>query len=366
MFVHQRVAPGRMLGDCGVRRGEDRVARVTIQDVAREAAVSAATVDRVLNRREGVRPTTVARVEDAIRRLNYQPDRLAARLARARDYRFVFVLPSGSNTFMQILAAEVQDAVGRMVAERVVVELVTVDVFDAEKLAEALEAVGAERPDGVGVVALDHPSVREALNALADAGVPVVTLVSDVPNARRLHHVGIDNSAAGRTAATLLGRFVGPRRGKVGLIAGSLFLRDHAERQYGFEQVMHREFAKLEVLPVREGRDDYQRNEEVVTALLEETPDLVAIYNVGAGNRGVIAALEVAGRGRDVVYVAHELTQFTRRGLLRGTIDAVINQDPGHEVRSAIRVLTAHADGTPIVASQERIRIDIFIRDNVP
>ena len=38
----------------------------------------------------------------------------------------------------------------------------------------------------------------------------------------------------------------------------------------------------------------------------------------------------------------------------------------GHEVRSAIRVLTAHADGTPIVTSQERIRIDIFIRDNVP
>lgn len=355
-----------MPGDRGDRRGVVRVARVTIQDVAREAAVSAATVDRVLNRREGVRPATVSRVEDAIRRLNYQPDRLAARLARARDYRFVFVLPSGSNTFMQILAAEVQDAAARMVAERVVVELVTVDVFDAEKLAAALEAVGAERPDGVGVVALDHPSVREALNALADAGVPVVTLVSDVPNARRLHHVGIDNSAAGRTAATLLGRFVGPRRGKVGLIAGSLFLRDHAERQYGFEQVMHREFAKLDVLPVREGRDDYQRNEEVVAALIEETADLVAIYNVGAGNRGVIAALEVAGRGRDVVYVAHELTQFTRRGLLRGTVDAVINQDPGHEVRSAIRVLTARADGTPIVASQERIRIDIFIRDNVP
>jgi LacI family transcriptional regulator len=342
------------------------VARVTIQDVAREAAVSAATVDRVLNRREGVRPSTVARVENAIRRLNYQPDRLAARLARSRDYRFVFVLPSGTNTFMQNLACEVQDACGRMVAERVIVELVSVDVFDAEKLAEALEQVGTTRPDGVGVVALDHPMVREAMNALADAGIPVVTLVSDVPNARRIHHVGIDNSAAGRTAATLLGRFVGARRGKIGLIAGSLFLRDHAERQYGFEQVMHREFAQLQVLPVREGRDDYLRNEEVAAQLIEETSDLVGIYNAGAGNRGVIAALEAAGRGRDIVYVAHELTQFTRRGLVRGTVDAIINQDPGHEVRSAIRVLTAHADGTPIVTSQERIRIDIFIRDNVP
>ena len=33
--------------------------RVTLQDVAREAGVSVATVDRVLNRRPGVRPKTI-------------------------------------------------------------------------------------------------------------------------------------------------------------------------------------------------------------------------------------------------------------------------------------------------------------------
>jgi DNA-binding LacI/PurR family transcriptional regulator len=43
---------------------------------------------------------TAERVEQAIRRLNYQPDRLAARLARAREYRFCFVLPEGTNAFM--------------------------------------------------------------------------------------------------------------------------------------------------------------------------------------------------------------------------------------------------------------------------
>ena len=52
--------------------------------------------------------------------------------------------------------------------------------------------------------------------------------------------------------------------------------------------------------------------------------------------------------------------------LIRGTIDAVINQDPGHEVRSAIRVLIAKADNVPLIESQERIRIDIFLRDNLP
>ena len=53
--------------------------RVTLEDVAREAGVSLATVDRVVNRRPGVRERTVARVEAAILKLSYRPDPAAAR-----------------------------------------------------------------------------------------------------------------------------------------------------------------------------------------------------------------------------------------------------------------------------------------------
>ncbi len=341
------------------------MARITIQDVAREAGVSVATVDRVLNRRPGVRPATVQRVEAATNKLAYQPDRLAARLARARDYRFCFILPTGTNTFMQSLQDEVEAIATRLTVERVGISVRLVDVFDGQALAEELEQLSDDF-DGVAVVALDHPAVREAINGLVEAGVKVVTLVSDAPSARRSHYVGIDNTAAGRTAAMLLGRFVGPRSGKVGLIAGSLALRDHVERQFGFEQVMAREFPHLEVLPVREGRDDYEKVEAVAKALLAETPDMVGIYNVGAGNRGIVSALEAAGRADDIVFVAHDLTPFTRRQLVRGRIDAIINQDPGHEVRSAARVLLSACEGSDFVADQERIRIDVFLRDNIP
>lgn len=340
--------------------------RVTIHDVAREAGVSPATVDRVLNRRAGVRPAMVDRVENVVRRLNYQPDRLAARLARARDYRFVFLLPSGSNSFMRALGDEVRATGERLAGERTELELRLVDVFDAAALAAEIEAVAAGRPDGIAVVAIDRPEVREALAAAAAAGIAVATLVSDVPGARRLHHIGIDNAAAGRTAASLIGRFLGGRAGKVGIVVGSLALRDHAERRFGFEQVMAQEFPALAVLPVRESRDDGERCAEAVAALLAAHPDLVGLYNAGAGNRGAIGALERSGRERGVVFVAHELTPFTRHALVRGTVDAVINQDAGHEVRSAVRVLTAHADGTALVAGQERIRIDVFLRDNLP
>jgi LacI family transcriptional regulator len=341
------------------------LARTTLQDVARTAGVSLATVDRVLNRRPGVHAETAERVQQAITQLKYRPDRFAARLARGREHRFQFLLPTGSNAFMEALAERVRVTAEYVADERVRIGVTHVDVFDGDVLAAALDRLQGEI-DGVAVVALDHPSVREAIDELVATGVTVVTLVSDAPRSRRSHYIGIDNAAAGRTAASLLGRFVAGRPGKVGLIAGSMALRDHIERQIGFEQVIARDFPSLALLPVREGRDDDERVEGLATALLRENADLVGLYNVGAGNGGIVAALEASGRARDVVFIAHELTPFSRRHLIRGTIDAIINQDPGHEARSATRLLIAERENTPYDAGQERIRIDIFIRDNVP
>ena len=100
--------------------------------------------------------------------------------------------------------------------------------------------------------------------------------------------------------------------------------------------------------------------------LLREHPNLIGLYNAGGGTRGIIAALEKASRDREVVFIAHELTDHARKALIKGTIDAIIDQDAGHEVRSAVRVLMAKADNAPLIAAQERIRIDIFLRDNLP
>ena len=66
------------------------------------------------------------------------------------------------------------------------------------------------------------------------------------------------------------------------------------------------------------------------------------------------------------IVVAHELYDVTRAALAQGLIHAVINQDAGHEIRSAIRVLRAQIDGSPLVEGQETIRIEIFLRDNLP
>ncbi len=344
---------------------QDSTNLTTLKDVAREAGVSVATVDRVLHGRAGVRKGTVARVEETIARLGFRPHAAAAELARGRNYRFCFVMPKSLNAFM----SEIQETVLRervwLTARRTLVDIVETDVFDPHVLGTTLEEIG-QRYDGLAVVALDHPRVRAAIDHLMAAGIHVVTLVSDVPSSHRAHYVGIDNVAAGRTAGALLGRFLSGRKGKVGLIAGSLALSDHTDRFIGISRVIASEFPGLEVLRPLEGRDDDATNQRLTEKLLAEHSDLVGLYNIGAGTSGIATALAESGRADHIVFVGHDLTSHTRRFLLTGVIDAVISQNPGREARSALRILQALARKEPISVAQEVIGIDIIIRENLP
>lgn len=338
----------------------------TVHDIASHAGVSLATVDRVLNRRPGVSARTREKVDQAVQTLGFVRDVAAANLAKGRTYPLTFLIPSNDNSFMRGLRLALDEAKERAGVERIAIRLVDVPAFDAAALASALKKAAAEQPAGIAFVAVDAPDVAAAAAEIISAGIPLVTLVSDLSGSARDHYAGIDNAAAGRTAASLLGRFTGGRQGAVAVLAGSMLVRDHRERCEAFAFAVAQDFAGLGLLPVLEGRDDPVVVEKLVSALLSGRDDIVGLYSLGAGNRGLVKALERLPAERRPVVVAHELTETTRGALQSGLIDAVLNQDAGHEVRSAIRVLKAKADGLPVVAAQERIRIDIFLKDNLP
>jgi LacI family transcriptional regulator len=339
--------------------------RPTVHDIAEKAGVSLATVDRVLNNRPGVRAKTRALVEETIAEIGYVRDVAAANLARKRLYRFEFLIPDSDNSFLDQLRGAVHEVAALSRVERIEIGVRQVAAFDAQALVAAMRAAMAGEPDGIAMVAIDEDSVRAVTAEAAEAGIAVVTLVSDLPGSRRIHYAGIDNLAAGRTAASLLGRFMGAT-GSVGVIVGSLNARDHRERLAGFEQVIERTYPDIRILPLIEGRDDPARVQRLAERLLAEHPELSGLYSLGAGNRGLVKALRAHAPARHLPVIAHELTATTRAALSEGLFDAVLNQDAGHEVRSAVRVMKAHADGLHTVDAQERIRIDIFLKDNMP
>ncbi|MEM8914912.1 MAG: LacI family DNA-binding transcriptional regulator, partial [Pseudomonadota bacterium] len=267
------------------------MSRVTAQDVAAAAGVSLATVDRVLNKRKGVRQATIDRVHEAMVQLNFVRDEAAANLARRKSYSFTFIVPSGETNFFAEIRNEIDIARGNATKDRVKVNMVVVRPLDPKAIVDAIGDLGDDIGDGLALVAVESQIVRDAISELRQRGVHVVTFISDIPNSARNRFIGIDNVAAGRVAGCLLKRFIAPRQGDVAVVAGSGTLRDHVERRMGFEQVMRAECPGLNVLPWIEGEELAGVVEEKLSKLLADNPNIVGLYSLGGGTRGVIEAI---------------------------------------------------------------------------
>lgn len=322
-------------------------------------------MDRVLNDRPGVRTDTIRKVQQAIEDIGYVRDTAAANLARKRVYDLVFILPDTQNEFVQSLHQQIDEQGRKLVNERTRLSTVTAAPFEPLEIVARLDALDPARTDGVAVFGPETPSVRDAVKRARDKGIAVVALVSDLPSSVRDHFVGIDNISAGRTAAQLMGRFL-RETGKILVITGSRLARDHLERRQGFDVIMAEEFPEQEVLASVEGRDDPALIYQLLPEVFESYPDLCGIYSSAAGNAGLIQYLAEHKPPMQLVVIAHELTPMSRRALLDGTFDALIGQDTGHLVRSAVRLLRATADSVPFNETQERIRIDIYLKENIP
>jgi LacI family transcriptional regulator len=343
----------------------DSAARSRIPDIARAAGVSTATVDRVLHGRLPVRPATAQRVLQAAAELRYLPDQELWRTLRPAPMELAFLLPAGTNRFLRMLGEGIAGAGDAIAPFHVQCRVHQIDSFDAAKVAAALRRHGRSA-QGLAFMALEHPRVREAVDELAGRGVHVLTLISDLAQSRRAAYVGMDNRAAGRSAATLIGRFLGPREGSVAMIAGSLAYRGHEEREMGFLGLMQEQFPALRVVGVREGRDDADTNERLARALLRQHPDLVGLYNIGGGAEGVGRALKAVKGAARPVFVAHGLTPDTRALLIDGTLDAVINQHPQTMLLNCVRIFSNLRDGRGATAGVEPVRIGIVLRENLP
>jgi LacI family transcriptional regulator len=340
-----------------------RPARIT--DVAAAAGVSTATVDRVLNDRPNVRAATRQRVLAAAAELRYLPESELLRSLQPAPMPLAFLLPAGTNRYLQMLGDYIGYEHDALAPFNVRCRSAFVDSFDPAQLAAALKRHGRDAA-GIAFMALEHPLVREAVDRLVERGVHVVTLISDLPGSKRAAYVGLDNRAAGRTAGLLMGRFLGGRRGKVAMIAGSLSYRGHEEREMGFLHVMSESFPQLKVVGVREGRDDAATNQRLARGLLEQHPDLIGLYNIGGASDGVGRALQEAGREQKVVFIGHGLTPDTRGMLIDGTLDAVITQHQPATVLNCVRIFTNLRDGREPLTGVDPVGINVVLRENLP
>lgn len=343
----------------------ENLTRATTKDIAKAAGVSRATVDRVLNGRMKVKQSTLDRVNTAIEELGFVRNIAAANLAKGKMYRFLFVLPDSGDQFLESILRRIEETIDAFAPEMIWADVQHIDESDPHKIAAFLATISKGDIDGIAIMAPESPQLRDAANRLNNNGIPVLPFISNQSFEGDEDWVGIDNVAAGATAATLLGRFNRSIKGTVLIISETMQSRDSLERRLGFDETINTEFSELRPLPSLETYGSADRARKIITQTVETNPDINGVYVMSAEARVPLEVLSNLTFRTKPVIIAHERTRNTEAALSQGFLDAVINQDSGHLVRSAFRKLRAHVDRRETLASQERIRIEILMKQNL-
>lgn len=339
--------------------------RPTAKDLARVAGVSLATVDRVLNDRPNVSKAAVRKVNETSERLGFVRNPAAVSLARNKSYRFQFILPAIGDLYLAELIHHMKEAQASVKGDLVDLDIVHIAVDDPLKVAKYLSDMEVNDFDGIALMAPDSPEAHDTISRLIGRGMKFVQFLSGKEKLPRANFVGVDNFAAGATAAKIIGRFVGGKAGKVLIVAETMRTPDSIQRRLGFDSVISSQFAHLLCLPSVETYGDARKARQFLGSLLEANHDIVAIYVLSSEARVPLESAACFTDLRRLAVVVHERTPFTESGLRDERIDAVIAQDWGHAIRSAIQVMRAPVDAGGAHATQVKIRIEVLLKENL-
>jgi len=213
-----------------------------------------------------------------------------------------------------------------------------------------------QKVDAIVMAACNESALVPAIEQADKAGIPVITIdsgvMSDVPKS----FVATDNIAGARKAAEELARLVGGR-GKVGLIPFVKGAATSNMREYGFKKGLE-SFPDIKLVSVLYSNSDVMKGVRATEDMLAAHPDIAGIFAANEGGAvGAARALDLRKASGKVKLVAFDAAPAEISALKKGTIQALIVQNPYAMGYEGVKAALDFLEGKPISK-----RIDTGVR----
>lgn len=183
--------------DSTPRRARKRSGAVTLHDVAKLAGVAPITASRVVNTPDKVSVEVRERVQDAIRRVGYVPNRVAGGLASARSRLIAALVPTvGGLVFIRTMRT-----LSGLLADHGYQLMIGETGYVDSREDALIDAIIGRRPDGIVLTGTVHSP--EARRRLLGSGIPIVEIWDLTPTPIDML-VGFSHERVGHDVADFL------------------------------------------------------------------------------------------------------------------------------------------------------------------
>ncbi len=335
----------------------------TIKEIADLAGVSRGTVDRVLNNRGSVNPKTAEKIMDIVRALDYRPNKAGIALAaQKKKYKIGVILFSEHNPFFD----EVMAGVCAKASELADIGITTITrrvEFDVTAQLAAIDEFLSEGIHGLMFAPYNHPLIQQKIDDLMDQQIPVVTVNTDIEGSRRLAYVGSDYFHGGCIAAGLLALMTSGDV-SLGIVTGSSNVLCHSERIRGLRHILESSYPRIQVVHILENHDDEFESYALTRQLLDDFPELDAIFFAAGGVHGGCRAIQESGLQPKVI--TFDEVPTTVDMLKKDVISATISQQPFRQGARSLDILFEYLTSGMVPEREENfVEHSIKIKENI-
>jgi LacI family transcriptional regulator len=344
------------------------VKKTTIQDLADYAKVSIGTVDRVIHNRGKVSSTKHKKVEEAIRKLNFNPNLLARTLALGRQFTICSLFPGATDpgSYWSLPKRGLEQAVLDYGDFGIVGHSMEYNLLEESSFVENANAIIDTDPNGVILAPLFEKESRLFIKKLDDKNIPYIFIDGTIPNQKNLSYIGPDLNGIGYLAGKLMSSILNGHEDLLILNLVKGLENSHIKSiEKGFreffnssKEIANRKISSLTIPSVKE--------EDI-------TLELTKYYIKNPGTKGVfmtnsrahLVAKYHAIHELPIKVIGFDMLEASILEMKNGNIDFLISQRPISQGAMAVKVLFdffVHKKYPPKI---QYVPLDIIIRENM-